>query len=298
MSGDTHAHTWVGSVGQHRLDIGCIKQDFFIKHGVITALQRFPISDGFIPFFTHRSVFTSLEISKGCFVGSDHPSACSHFDRQVAQGQAAFHRQAADSRTSIFYEIAGGAAGRYFRHDIESDILCRHPFSQIAFHTDAHGFRFCLQDALRSHHHLHFAGSDTEGNRSDRSVRGSMRVAANDSHSRQGQTAFRAYHMDDAVPFIHHSIMSQTEIGSVLCQRVDLILRDRIFDRFILIVCRGVMIRHTIDTFRAKRFQTTFPHAGKSLRTGHFMTVQPVDVKLCGSLFDHRHHVGIPNFVE
>ena len=125
-----------------------------------------------------------------------------------------------------------------------------------------------------------------------------MRITANDRHPRQGQSTFRAYHMDNAIPLIHHSIMSQTKFGCILCQRIDLILRNRIFDRFILIVCRRVMIRHTIDTFRTKRLQTTSTHTGKSLWTSHFMTVQPIDVKLCGPLFDHRHYVGIPNLVK
>ena len=298
MSSDPHSHTRISSICYHRFDIGSIKQDLFVKHGIIAALQRLPIGNRLVPIFAARSIFTSFEISKCCFVRSDHTTTGPHFDRQIAQSQTTFHRQTANRRSSIFNEITGRTAGRHFRHEIEGDILRRYPFSKIAFHTDTHGFRLCLQDTLGSHHHFHFTGSDTESDSTDCPMGRGMRVATDNCHPRQGQSAFRTYHMNNTIPFIHHSIMSQTEFGSVFCQRIDLVLRNRIFDRFILIMCRRVMVRHTIDTFRTERFQTTCTHTGKGLRTGYFMTVQPVYIKLCGSLFDHRHHVGIPNLVK
>ena len=295
---DTHTHARIGSISHHRLDIGSIKPDFFIEDGIIATLQRLPVSDSLLPFFTYRSIFTSFQIGKSRFVGGDHTATRTHLDRKVTQSQASFHRQTANSRAGIFHKISGSSAGRHLRHKVKRHVLCCYAFAQCAFHTDTHGLRFCLQDTLGNHHHLHFAGSDTESDSSDSSVRGGMGVAADDCHARQGQGAFGADHMDDTVSFIQHSVVGQAEIGGIPCQRVDLVLRDRVFYRFVLVVCRRVVVRHTIDTFRAKRFQTTCTHTGKGLRAGYFMTVKSVYVKLCGSLFDLRDHVGIPNLVK
>ena len=79
--------------------------------------------------------------------------------------------------------------------------------------------------------------------------------------------------MDNTVFLVHHSEMRQAEISRILSQCIYLCLRYRVFDRFVLVMSRCIVVRHTIDTFRTEAFQSTGTHSGKSLRTGYLMTV-------------------------
>src|SRR5574344_1465599 len=108
-----------------------------------------------------------------------------------------------------------------------------------------------------------------------------MRVATNDGHTWQRQTFFWTHYMNNTIVLRHHTIMCQTEIGSILCQCVHLLLRYRIFDWLVLIMSWSMMVRHAIDMVRTEAPQSSFPHTCKCLRRSHLMTIQPVKIQLC-----------------
>ena len=58
---DTHTHTRICSVCNHRFDICRIKMHFFIKRSILVALQRLPICQRLFPFLTCRSIFTTFD---------------------------------------------------------------------------------------------------------------------------------------------------------------------------------------------------------------------------------------------
>ena len=110
---------------------------------------------------------------------------------------------------------------------------------------------------LSSQCHFYLAGTDTESNRAHGTVGRGMRVTANDRHTRLSQTCFRSYYMDDTVFRVLQTVISQIEILRVLFQCIHLVLGDRVFDRFFLIQCRDIVVRHTSDLLRSERLQTT-----------------------------------------
>ncbi|CDD49491.1 flp pilus assembly protein TadG [Bacteroides sp. CAG:875] len=174
MSRNGHTHSRIGTISNHRLDICRIKTNLLVEHGIVIALQRLPISQCLVPFRSFRRIFTTFNVFKGHFVRRNHSSAGTHLDRQVAQGETSFHGQAADSFTGIFHKVTCGTTGRHLRHHIQGYILGCHTFSQLAVNRDTHGFRTSLKDALRSHHHFHLTGTDSESNRSHCTVSRSM----------------------------------------------------------------------------------------------------------------------------
>ena len=125
-----------------------------------------------------------------------------------------------------------------------------------------------------------------------------MRVTAYDGHARQRQSALRTYDVDNAVLFVHHTEMGQSKLLGIAGQRIHLCLAHRVFDGLVLVVSRRVVVRHTVDLLWAKALQATTAHTFKSLRTGHLMAIESVDIELSGTIFHLLHHVGIPNLIK
>ena len=277
VGSDGNAHAGIGAVGNHGLNVGAVELEFFIKHGVVLALERFPISNGLVPLFALGSVGTALEILKGGFVGSYHAAACAHFDGEVAQGEAAFHGEVAHYFSGIFNEVSGGAAGRDFRHQIEGHVFGGDASAQAAVHGDAHGLGFLLQDALRGQDHFYFARADAEGYGAHGSVGGGVGVAAHDGHAGQGESFLRTYDVNDAVVLVHHAVVFQAELVGVFLQGVYLFARYGVFNRFVLVVGGCIVVGHAVDALGAEAFQAAGSQAGKGLRTGDFVTIEAVD---------------------
>ena len=92
--------------------------------------------------------------------------------------------------------------------------------------------------------------------------------------------------------------MGQSEVGGIPGKGVHLFLRYGVFDGFVLVVCGGVMVGHTENLLGSETFQPTFSHAVESLWRGHLMTVEAVDIKLGGTVFNLLHHVLVPYLVK
>ena len=75
---------------------------------------------------------------------------------------------------------------------------------------------------------LDLAGADAKGQRSERPVRGGMRVAADDGHAGLGQAELGADDVDYALLGRLHVIELDAELRAVAAQRVDLPGRDLI----------------------------------------------------------------------
>ena len=56
-------------------------------------------------------------------VRSDQSGLCSAFDAHIADGHAAFHREAADRRAGVFDHVADTAVGSDLVDDAENNVL-------------------------------------------------------------------------------------------------------------------------------------------------------------------------------
>ena len=104
--------------------------------------------------------------------------------------------------------------------------------------------------------------------------------------------------MDDSVLVVHHAEMGKSEIRSILCKRVHLCLADRVLYGLVLIMSRGVVVRHTKNLIRAQALESALSHSFKCLWRCHLMAVQPVDIKLCGPVLHVLYHMGVPYFIK
>ena len=125
-----------------------------------------------------------------------------------------------------------------------------------------------------------------------------MGVTADDGHAREGESPLRTHDVDDSVARIHHSVVGEPELLHIPGKLVHLLLRNGIFYRLVLVVGRGVVVRHAYDLLRPEALDAPLPEAFESLGAGDFVAVEPVYIELSGTVLDHIHHVGVPDLVK
>ena len=104
-----HTHARIRSVSDHRADVRGVKHIFLVKDSVVSAAKGSPIFHRLVPVSPLRRELTAFQVGESGLVRSHETSAGSHLDRQVAECQTAFHREAADCRAGIFNKVPGGA---------------------------------------------------------------------------------------------------------------------------------------------------------------------------------------------
>ena len=127
---------------------------------------------------------------------------------------------------------------------------------------------------------------------------GSVGIAADNGHSREGESPLRTYHVDDSVAAVHHSEMCQPEFGGIGRKGVNLAFRHRVGNRLVLIPRRSVVVRHAVYLFRPETAYSPGPQSVESLRTRDLVAIQPVDIELGRAAVNHVDHVGVPDFVK
>ena len=94
-----------------------------------------------------------------------------------------------------------------------------------------------------------------------------------------------------------HTEMPYAELRAVTLQSLHLLATHRILNT-VLVIGRGVMVRHGEYFLRAAHPQFLVPQGIESLGSGHLMAVQTVYVKLRRTVGDYLHHVRIPYLVK
>ena len=77
---------------------------------------------------------------------------------------------------------------------------------------------------------LDLGGADAESQCRQSTVRGGMRVAANDAHAGQGKPLFRPDHVHDPLTDVAHLELADTKACAVVIQGFELQARDWIVD--------------------------------------------------------------------
>ena len=104
--------------------------------------------------------------------------------------------------------------------------------------------------------------------------------------------------MDDTVVLGVHLVLRESKLCAVLVERIDLLTTYRIRNGLVLIVGLDIMIRHEEVLLRAEDFQSALAQTVESLRRSDLMSIETVDVKLCGTVFDNLHNVTVPNLIK
>ncbi len=292
------AHAGICAIGDAWLYILGVEGQLLVEDGIVAALQRLPIGHSLIPVSTLGRILTALEVFERCLVGSHKAATCSHLNREVTEGETTVHRHVADDITGIFNEVTRCARGSQLTHEVEGHVFRRHTALQLAVDVDAHGLRLLLQDALRGQHHLNLGGADTESHSTYSTMRRRMTVTTDDGHARQRQGLLGTDDMDDTIVLGVHLKLGQSKLITVLVERVNLETSHGVSDRLVLVMGLNVMVGHEEVLLRAEHLKPAFAQTVKSLRGGHLMAIEPVDIKLGRTVLYNLHNVPVPDFIK
>ena len=262
--------------GDDRRDGSRIERDLAVERGAGIARQCRPVLDRALECLALRRIGTALEIGEGRGVGRDHAAAAAGFDRHVAEGEAAFHRQRADGAAGELDGMALRAVGVHARDDGERDVLARNAGRRRALDIDAHPLRLLLPDRLRHQDVRDFRRADAEGVGAEGAVRRGVAVAAHDEQARQRQALLGADDVHDALPWI----VQAEQLDAVLA-RVALEIahhgRDlRIRDLMVAAARRHVMVGDAEGQPGLRRLAAARLHLAEGVE-GAFVDVVPVD---------------------
>ena len=192
----------------------------------------------------------------------------------------------ADHADNMQDQILGGDAGR-----------------KIAFHAHFHRLRALQQQRLRGEHVLHLAGADAKGQRAHATMRGGMRIAADDRGAGQREALFRPDDVHDALFARGRAEIANAEILNVLFQRGELLRALRILDRQALarrIQPRGgrhVVIGHGQRQFGPANLAPGDAQRLEGLRAGDFVDQVAIDEDQAGTILAPLDHVRVPDLL-
>src|ERR1019366_5062620 len=196
-----------------------------------------------------------------------------------ADGHAAFHRERADGGAGVFNNTAGSAVGPDVADDGEDDVLGGDAAGQFAFDRNAEGLGLGLRQGLRREDVLDFAGADAEGECAECSVRGGVRVAADDGHARLGDAQLGTDDVHDSLVARVYIVEFNSEFGAVLAQGFDLRGRDLVDDVEPAFEGCGNVVVHGCDAaIGAAHLAVGEPEAFKCLGRSDLVQQLQVDV--------------------
>ena len=124
-----------------------------------------------------------------------------------------------------------------------------------------------------------------------------VRVATYDGHARERKRLLGTYHVDDTVVLGAHGEVADAKLGAVGSECLHLLAAYRVVDT-LLLIARCVMVGHGHHMIGAEHADVLVSQCIERLRCGHLVTVEAVDVKLCGTILHLLYYVGVPDLVE
>ena len=140
-------------------------------------------------------------------------------------------------------------------------------------------FGFRLQQRLRREHVFDFARADAERQCTERAMRRSVAIAADDRHAGLRVALLGADDVHDPLPRIVNVVQRDSEFVAVVAQRIDLLLRDRVENRQAAIGRRHVVIDRRQRQLGPAHRATRQTQALKRLRAGDFVNQVQIDVQ-------------------
>jgi hypothetical protein len=129
---------------QGRRDILCLDLDLDIVMRSSIRLQRLPVLDRLIPFFTYGAQRSTCEVLERDLIRSDHSGPRSSLDRHVTDRHSRLHRQGPDGASRKLDDASVSTGGTDESDDVEDDIFRVAPGREITFDVDPHILRFLL----------------------------------------------------------------------------------------------------------------------------------------------------------
>ena len=150
----------------------------------------------------------------------------------------------------VLDHVAGAAIGGDLADQVQNQVLGGDACRKLAVDPQFERSRLLLAQGLRGQHVFDFAGADAERQRTERSVRRRVAVAAYDGHAGLRVPQFRTDHVHDALADIVQVVQLDAEFPAIRPQGVDLSARDLVGNRQVAVRRRNIVVRRGDGPFR------------------------------------------------
>ena len=106
--------------------------------------------------------------------------------------------------------------------DMQNDILAGNSLGQITINPNQHILGLGLRKCGSGQHMLHFRGANAKRHGAKGTVRGRMGIATHGRAAGQRKSLLRSDNVDNALPFVGHAKVLESEIGHILLELEDL----------------------------------------------------------------------------
>ena len=153
------------------------------------------------------------------------------FDGHVAHRHALFHGHVVNDIAAEFVGVAHAAIHAKVMNVRERHVLSVYAGLKAAGEIDAANLELSHRERLCGERVCNLTRADAEGQRAKRPVRGGVRIAACNRHSRLREPAFGADHMHDALLTFFRREKVDTVIGGVLLDMLEHLFSQWILQR-------------------------------------------------------------------
>ena len=222
-----------------------IQSHFLIKHCILIGIQLPPVRGRRLPVFIAGGKGASFNPLFGGGIGSNQPRSRPRLNGHITNAHATRHIKGANGIARIFNHMPRAARRANRANDGKNNVFCRHAIGARPRHRDTHIARASRPQRLGGKHMLHLRCADAKRQCPKRTVRGSMRIPANNRHARLGESLLGTNHMNNAAPRIIHVKIANIILLAIMAQCLHLQTRLIILNDSFLAKERGnIVVSH------------------------------------------------------
>lgn len=170
--------------------------------------------------------------------------------------------------------------------------------AQLAVDVDSADLQFAEGDCLGRKHVTDLAGADSERDRAERAMRGSVGVSAGDRGSWLGDPLLGSNDMHNSLVAGGDIKISDSKLVAIFPQRLDHRVGQGIGKWFLALVGRHNVIHRGEGAMRIANLESELANHRKGLGTGHFVNEVRANQELRLTAGQLSHGVRIPDFLE
>jgi hypothetical protein len=231
-------------------------------------------------------------------VRGDEPGPGAALDAHVADRHPLFHRQRADRLAAVLEDVAGATADPDSGDEGQDDVLRADAGGEASVDPHLVRLRFALEEGLGGKDHLDLARPDAECQRTERPVRGRVRIATDDGHPRLGETELRTDDVDDPLVGRADAVKRDPELGAISRQLVDLGRGHDVEDRQVPWMGRNRVVGRRDGPLRVAYPKAARAKPRKRLRRRHLVDEVEVDGEDGRRAFILRDDVVVPDLLD
>ena len=295
---DENGLSGIDAPGNGRGDVGGVVGDKVVVFRVGVRGGRLPARHSGLPIGALRRVGAAFEIFESRFIGIHIAHTRASLDRHVADRHALLLRESVECGSAVFIGEAESTIDPEFPDDVQNHIFRVNAGGEFSIHLDTPDLRLVKRHGLGGEDIADLAGADAEGDRTERTVRGGVGVAAGDRGAGLGDSLLGADDVDNALLAGGEVEKGDAVFRAVLAERFDHGIGEIVTERLHALVGRHDVIDGGEGAVRIKHLEPEVAKHAERLGAGDLVDEVGADQELRSPVGEFADGVCLPHLVE